>query len=189
MMSCAVRTLLVVVSLAWLDSAAHADNHDVLVDGGLAVSKPAALETGLSTGIGAGFERGGTLAWGASAAWSSATEHTTLFTVKHADLRLHAVGAVRRVAGRGTMSVRLGAGGTLVHETRTRDQGERAGLTGDDLEKSASRLIPSGSLEAAVTLRVHGAWGVAVRGGPTLNLRDGAAHAGWTGTLGVTWQP
>jgi len=156
---------------------------------GVFVAKPAALPTGLSTGVGGDAARGDELAWGAAAAWSTATEHSATHTVRHSDLRLHATAALQRTAGRGSIALRLGAGGTLVHETRRRDQGERAGLTGDALETSAWRMLPSADLTLSTSLALVGAWGVVVNGGPSVVLRDGRAHAGWSGMLGVAWRP
>ena len=156
---------------------------------GLFVAKPAALPTGLSTGLGADVAHGGVVAWGGETAWSTATEHSTTHTVRHSDLRLHATGALQHRIGRGSIALRLGAGGTLVHETRRRDQGERAGLTGDALETSAWRILPSADLALSTSLALVGSWGVAVNGGPAVYLREGALHAGWSAMLGVAWRP
>lgn len=176
-------------ALAMAGTAAADDPPQLRVDGGLALRMPAALPAGLSRGVQAGATLGDRLAYGAHVAWATDTEYTTRFSVRHTDLVLHAVGAYRHAAGRGAIALRLGLGGTLVHETRTRDQGERAGLTGDDLQTTAWRMLPSAELELAVSLRVVGDWGVAIGGGPTLNLRDRSAHGGWAATLGVAWLP
>jgi hypothetical protein len=175
--------------MALADESAGGPGSGLDAHAGLFVGKPAALPTGLSTGGGAGFAWGARLAWGAETAWSTATEHSTTHTVRHSDLRLHATGALRRAIGRGSFALRLGAGGTLVHETRRRDQGERAGLTGDDLETSAWRMLPSADLTLVTSLALVGAWGVEVSGGPAAYLREGEVHAGWSAMLGVAWRP
>ena len=162
---------------------------NLLIDGGLSAARPAALPTGLSSGVGAGVTHGRTFAWGARAAWSTATEYTSSWIVRQSDMKLRLVGALQHAAGRGTFGLRLGVGGTLVHETRTRDQGERAGLTGDDLRTSVWQLLPGGDLELAVALRVVGPWVTVLSGGPSLHLKGGDPRAGWTGSLGVAWQP
>ena len=159
------------------------------VDGGLVVGFPAALPTGLSRGIGAGVTYGHVLAVGARAAWSTATESTTAWQVTHADLRLRATGSVEHTAGRGTVGLRLGLGGTLVHETRLRSQGMRAGLSGTDLETSTFAMLPAADLEGVVSVHLFGPWLLVVSGGPTFDVHDGAAHAGWNAELGVGWQP
>ena len=109
--------------------------------------------------------------------------------MRHDDLRLRLFAAAQHVAGRGTVALRLGLGGTTVHEVRTRDQGSRAGLTGDALESTTWSLLPAADLEAVVVVRVVAGWGLAVSGGPSIDLLDGAAHVGWVGSLGVAWQP
>src|SRR5262249_32252700 len=103
---------------------------DLAIDGGLIVGFPAALPTGLATGAEVGVTSGSQLAWGARAAWLTATEYSLPWTVTHSDVRLRVTGALQTSAGRGTFGLRLGLGGTLVHESRVRNQGMRAGLTG-----------------------------------------------------------
>jgi len=162
---------------------------NVTVDGGFVTGFPAALPTGLTTGVGGGVTVGQTFAWGARASWSSATESSIAWTVDHADLRLRLTGAVQKAAGRGTFALRLGLGTTVVHETRTRNQGMRAGLTGSDLETSAVDALPAGDLEGVVGLHIAGPWLVVVSAGPSLAIVDGSAHASWTAELGIGWQP
>jgi hypothetical protein len=159
------------------------------VDAGLIVGFPAALPTGLSRGAGVGIARGDTLAWGARAAWVTATESTMAWTVTHSDLRLRATGELRHAAGRGTLGVRLGLGGTLVHESRSRNQGERAGLSGSALATSAWAMLPAADLEATVGVAVIGCWSLQLAGGPSIALRGGDAHASWAAQLGVAWRP
>ncbi|HEX3482023.1 MAG TPA: hypothetical protein VHT91_43715 [Kofleriaceae bacterium] len=161
----------------------------VAVDGGLVVGFPAALPTGLSTGAGAGVTVGDTVTWGARAAWATATESSLPWTVTQSDLRLRVTGGVQAAPGRGTIGLRLGLGGTLVHETRLRNQGMRAGLTGSELETSALALLPAADLDAVLALHIAGPWLLLTSGGPSLDIHDGKLHAGWSAELGVAWQP
>jgi len=160
-----------------------------VVDAGLAVAFPSALPTGLARGVGAGVTSGGALAWGLRAAWVTATESSLPWTVTHSDLRLRATGALRHTEGRGTIGVRLGLGGTLVHETRTRNQGMRAGLMGSELETRAFALLPAADLDAVVALHIAGPWLLMMSGGPSVDVFQDALHAGWSAQLGVAWQP
>lgn len=161
----------------------------VAVDGGLVVGFPAALPTGLSTGAGAGVTVGDTLTWGARTSWVTATESSLPWTVTQSDLGLRVTGGVQTSPGRGTLGLRLGLGGTLVHETRIRNQGMRAGLTGSELETSAFALLPAADLDAVVALHIAGPWLLMTSGGPSLDVHDGKLHAGWSAELGVAWQP
>ncbi len=163
------------------------------LDTELVLALPAALQTGMSAGVEASYARrataGGALAWGARASWSTATEYTLVDTVRNDDVRLRLFGLVQHVAGRGSFGLRLGAGATVVYEGRTRDQGNRAGLTGSALESTSWYVLPAADLEAVVVLRVWKSWGMSLNGGPTLHLLDGRVRAGWTSGLGVAWQP
>lgn len=161
----------------------------LVIDGGLALGFPAALPTGLSKGIGAGITYGHDLAAGARASWTTATESTEAWQVTHSDLHLRATGALQHAAGRGTVGLRLGLGGTLVHEHRVRNQGMRAGLSGSDLETSAFAMLPAVDLEGVIQLHVFGPWLLVMSGGPSLDVHDGAAHGGWNAQLGIGWQP
>ena len=162
---------------------------DLAIDGGLVFGFPAALPTGLSMGAGAGVTMGQTLAWGARASWSTATESSLPWTVTHSDLRLRVTGAVQKAAGRGTLGLRLGLGGTLVHESRVRNQGMRAGLSGSELETSTFAMLPAADLDAVVALHVAGPWLLLMSGGPSVDVLDRRLHAGWGAQLGVAWQP
>jgi hypothetical protein len=160
------------------------------VDGGLVVGFPAALPTGLSEGVGAGVTMtSGWLAWGARAAWVTATESSLPWTVTHSDLRLRVTGAVQHAAGRGTLGLRLGLGGTLVHESRIRNQGMRAGLSGSDLETSSFAMLPAADLDAVIGLHVAGPWLLVMSAGPSVDMYQSKLHAGWSAQLGVAWQP
>jgi hypothetical protein len=196
---------IVVVAIAWLvpgrafadgrllddDTFAVRSTGDLAIDGGLVVGFPAALTTGMSTGVGAGITRGCTcwFAYGARASWSTTSESSMAWTVTHQDLRLRATGAIRHAAGRGTFALRLGLGATVVHELRVRTQGMRAGLTGNDLETRAVDTLPAADLEGVISLHVTGPWLMVVSGGPSVDVFDGSLHAGWTAQLGVAWQP
>src|SRR5262245_29035713 len=171
------------------DTWRHRSDGDLAVDGGLVVGFPTALTTGLSRGIGAGVTMGRGLAWGARAAWVTATESSLPWKVTHSDLRLRITGALQKSAGRGTFGLRLGIGGTLVHESRVRNQGMRAGLSGSDLENSSTTMLPAADLDAVVALHVAGPWLLVTRGGPSLDVLDGKLHGGWSAQLGVAWQP
>ena len=188
----AVRRAIIAACLVAAPATARSDEPARLplrVDGGLVAARPAALPTGLSSGFGAGVTHGCWLAWGARASWSTASEYTSSWLVEQQETRLRLVAALQHHAGRGTIALRLGAGGTLVHEKRTRDQGERAGLTGDELRTTAWRMLPGGELELGVSLRIAGRWSAELSTGPSLHLEDGDASAGWVGSLGVGWQP
>src|SRR5262249_11307194 len=131
---------------------------NLTLDGGVVLATPAALETGLSTGVGAGVTFGRVLAWGLRGEWSSATESSLAWTVTQADIKLRATVALQRTAGRGRFALRLGLGPTLVHETRLRNQGSRAGLTGQDLRTSSLSTLAAGDLAGVVALHVAGRW-------------------------------
>lgn len=171
------------------DTLRYRSSGKLAVDGGLVVGFPAALPTGLATGVGAGVTAGTTWTWGARASWVTATESSLPWTVTHSDLRMRVTGGVQAAPGRGTIGLRLGLGGTLVHETRTRNQGMRAGLTGSELETSALAMLPAADLDAVIALHITGPWLVITSGGPSLDVHDGKLHAGWNAELGIAWQP
>lgn len=161
------------------------------VDAGLVVGFPAALPTGLSKGVGAGVSMtsGSWFAWGARTSWVTATEASLPWTVTHSDLRLRVTGALQKAAGRGTLGLRLGVGGTLVHESRLRNQGMRAGLTGSELETSSFAMLPAADLDAVLALHVAGPWVLVMSAGPSMDVFESKLHAGWSAQLGVAWQP
>lgn len=156
---------------------------------GLELGVPAALTTGLATGAGVAVTRGHGLVLGARLGWVSATESSTTWTVTHDDVRLRLTAAVERTAGRGAVGLRLGLGGTLVHENRERNQGKRAGLTGSALMTSAWALLPAVDLDVVVGLHVAGPWSVQLGGGPGLVVIEGTAHARWATQLAIGWSP
>jgi hypothetical protein len=164
---------------------------NLAVDAGLVVGFPAALPTGLSEGVGAGVSMTSMpwFAWGARASWVTATEASLPWTVTHSDLRLRVTGAVQKAAGRGTFGLRLGVGGTLVHESRVRNQGMRAGLSGSDLETSSFAMLPAADLDAVIALHIAGPWLLVTSAGPSLDRFESKLHAGWSAQLGVAWQP
>jgi hypothetical protein len=151
------------------------------VDGGLFLALPTALGPSLSSGFSAGVLRGKTLAWGARASWSTATESSTTWTVTQWDLRLRVDGAIQRQIGRAHIGLRLGLGPTIVHETRDRSSG--------NIETTASALLPAGELEAFVALHIFGPWLCMLSGGPSAVIDGGALNAGWVSLIGVGWQP
>lgn len=171
------------------DTWAYRSPGDLTVDAGLSIGFPAALPTGMATGAVAGVTSGRRWTWGAHAAWATATESSLAWTVTHSDLRLRIQGGVQATPGRGTIGLRLGLGGTLVHETRRRNQGMRAGLSGSALETSALALLPAADLDGVVMLHIAGPWLLVIAGGPSIDRHDGALHAGWNAELGVAWQP
>ena len=159
-----------------------------MVDGGLVLALPVTWRTGLSTGVGGGFTSGRTFAWGVRGSWSTATESSLAWTVSHSDFRVMATGTVQHAAGRGIFALRLGLGPTLVRESRVRNQGMRAGLTGSELETSSLATIPVAALDGIVAVHVAGNWLLVVSGGPSILVSDGSVHAGWATQLGVGWQ-
>jgi hypothetical protein len=166
---------------------------DNTVDASLVLAFPAALSTGLSTGVGASYARRldprGTFALGARASWSTATEYSLIESVRNDDVRMRAFGTIQHVAGRGSFGLRLGLGATAVYEGRTRAQGSRAGLSGSALEQTAWYLFPAADLDLVAALAVWNRWGMSISGGPTLHWIDGSARTGWSTSLGVAWQP
>jgi hypothetical protein len=173
------------------DTWRYRSSGNLAVDGGLVVGFPAALPTGLSKGVGAGVSMAARpwLAWGARVSWVTATESSLPWTVTHSDLRLRATGAVQKAAGRGTLGLRLGIGGTLVHESRLRNQGMRAGLSGSELETSSFAMLPAADLDAVIGLHVAGPWMMMMSAGPSVDIFESKLHAGWSAQLGVAWQP
>jgi hypothetical protein len=159
------------------------------VDGGLVLATPAALDTGLSTGLGAGVSFGRRLAWGLRAEWSSATESSLAWTVSQSDIKLRATAALQGAAGRGRFALRLGLGPTFVYESRLRNQGMRAGLTGSDLRTSTLATFAAGNLDGVVAVHIAGRWLLTMSAGPSATLVDGKARVGWSALIGTGWQP
>jgi hypothetical protein len=200
-----VRKVLVMLGLALSAGSAHADPGRLLdddtfatkpggpyiVDAGLVVGLPAALPAGITSGVGAGITRecGCLFSYGARASWSTETANTDVWAVTHRDMRLHAFGMIRHTAGRGMIGLRLGGGPTFVHEHRVRDQGMRAGATGDALETSTTATLPQAELEVVIGLHLAGPWLALISAGPSLEVLDGSLRGGWTAQIGVGWQP
>ena len=159
------------------------------VDAGLLVASPAALPSGMSTGIVAGVTRscGCRFAYGVRASWSTITESSLVWTVDQTDLRLRAVGSIRYDAGRGSVALRLGLGPTFVHEVRTRNFAMEEGRT--DLTTRAWGAVPAADLDAMFSVHVAGPWLAVASGGPSLDHFGGAFVLGWSASLGVAWQP
>jgi hypothetical protein len=164
------------------------------LDGQLVLALPASLQPGMSTGVGVAFTRvatrGGLLAWGARASWSTATEYSPCSPteVRNDDIRLRLYGQVQRAVGRGLFGLRVGVGATLVYEGLTLVQGARAGLPASQQESTSWATLPAADIEGIVVLRVWNSWGMSVSGGPTLHGLHGGVRTGWTSGLGVTWQ-
>ncbi len=159
-----------------------------LLEGRLVLGHPAALPTGLTTGLDLAYARGGWLAWGVRAGWSAATEYTATRAVRHDDVRMRLFGMLRLRRGRGDLGLRLALGATLVHEARRLSQGERAGLEGEALEITAWSVLPAADLEAVAAVRLLGGFGLTISGGPSLHLRDGEPRPGWSAGGGLFWQ-
>jgi hypothetical protein len=160
----------------------------VAVDAGIAAAHPVALETGLAKGFGAGLTLGDRFTIGARASWVTATEYVVGWTVRHDDLRLGLTGGARVHAGRGSFGLRVGLGGAIVHETRSRFQADVAGARGMAREVSATATFPVADVDAVIGLHIAGAWMMMVSGGPSFVRMTGAVHTGWTTQVGVAWQ-
>ena len=160
----------------------------IAIDAGVVAALPAALETGLARGAGAGIAVGRDVFWGVRASWATATETTIGWVVTHDDVKLRLIGGAQTTAGRGTFGVRLGLGGTLVHETRERIHGDIAGSQGLLRETTANMLLPAADLDGVVSLHVTGGWMMLVAGGPSLTRVDHKVRMGWNSYLGVAWQ-
>jgi hypothetical protein len=159
------------------------------IDGGVMLALPAALGTGLSTGVGAGAMVGRRFRLGLRIAGSTATESSIDWAVTHTELRLRAAADFQHVAGRGAFGIRLGVGPTIVHETRDRNQAARAGLTGSAAQTTAFSMLPSVDLDAVVGLHIAGPWLLMVSGGPSASWVSGDFKAGWSALVGTGWQP
>jgi hypothetical protein len=143
----------------------------LLLDAGLFTSPATSLGPSLSTGAAVGIARGKTFAWQARASWSSATESSIAWTDTQWDLRLRAGGLVQHALGRAHVGIRLGLGPNIVHEDRTRNQGQRA------------------DLEGVVAVHVFSRWLLVMSGGPDASLSSGTVRVGWLAQLGVGWEP
>jgi hypothetical protein len=161
----------------------------LLLDAGLFTSPATSLGPSLSTGAAVGIARGKTFAWQARASWSSATESSIAWTDTQWDLRLRAGGLVQHALGRAHVGIRLGLGPNIVHEDRTRNQGQRAGLSGSAQETTAFTTIPAGDLEGVVAVHVFSRWLLVMSGGPDASLSSGTVRVGWLAQLGVGWEP
>lgn len=162
----------------------------VRVEGGLVSGFAPVLSTGLSLGVGAAATyRLGALRVGGRLAALTATESSLAWEVTHQDVQGRALVGVEHRAGRGSLGLRLGLGGSLVRERRVRAQGGRAGLEGDALTMTSLALLPAADLEATIGVQVVGAWSAQLAGGPSVVILDGDARASWVAMIGVGWQP
>lgn len=160
----------------------------IAIDAGVVAALPAALETGLAKGFGAGVAVGRELFWGARASWATATETAIGWDVTHDDVKLRLIGGAQKIAGRGTFGVRLGVGGTLVHERRERIRGDIAGSQGSLRETTANVVLPAADLDGVVSLHVTRGWMLCIAAGPSLTRVDHKLQTGWNSYLGVAWQ-
>ncbi|MFT3693037.1 MAG: hypothetical protein QM831_07840 [Kofleriaceae bacterium] len=163
----------------------------ITLDAAYVIAKPAALQTGMSTGLGATITHtcGCNLSYGAELSWGRVSEPGATWIVTQDDYRLRVVGAVRHDIGRGSIALQLGVGPVLIHENRDRQQGMRAGLSGDELHTSGTTIAPSAALEAIVTMKVQGPWALHAGAGPAADIFDGDLHAGWQVEVGLAWAP
>ena len=197
-----VGLLMLAVAHAFNSTSARAEGPTVLedrwpvraggrltLDGGVLLALPAALGTGMSTGVGLGAMYGHRLRVGLRVSGSTASESSIDWAVTHTELRLRAAADFRHQAGRGAVGLRLGVGPTIVHETRLRNQGPRAGLTGSDLETTALATLPSVDLDAVVGVHIAGPWLLMLSGGPTATWVSGDLKMGWSALIGTGWQP
>jgi hypothetical protein len=194
----ALLVLAAAPAAARAEGAAPPDDHwatrppgPLIVDGGLVLGHPTSLGTGLSSGVGGGavWGRWRHLRIGVRGSWSSTTESSIDWTVTQSDFKLRAVGDLQHVVGRGAFGLRLGLGPTLVHETRVRNQADRAMLTGAAAGSSAWATFPTADLEAVVAVHVAGPWLLVTSGGPSWSVSGGKVVTGWTALLGTGWQP
>jgi hypothetical protein len=159
------------------------------IDAGVVAAPPAALEAGLSRGFAAGVTVGQRLFWGARASWATASETAIGWDVTHQDIKLRLIGGMQWTAGRGAFGLRLGLGGTLVHEARERIHGDIAGSNGMLGATSANALLPAADLDGVVSLHVTRSWMMMIAAGPSVTRVDHALRTGWNSYLGVAWQP
>ncbi|HET6612526.1 MAG TPA: hypothetical protein VFG83_11070, partial [Kofleriaceae bacterium] len=97
------------------------------------------------------------------------------------DARLRGTVTLGHAIGRGTVGLRLAAGGTVIHEHAKPTQSGRS-------DAVTWQIVPAADLEATVAVGLFGAWGLMMTGGPSLSLDDGAIDGGWVASVGVTWQ-
>lgn len=150
-------------------------------------SLPAALETGQSLGVAAGWRTAGTVGWGVRASWSQAAEHSLLWAVTQSETRVRGLVSVDAAAGRGRIGARVLLGGTAIYESRQRAQAGRLGDSGRSLADSAWAFLPGGEVQVGVTLPLALGLGVSVFGGPSLHGADAGVKTGWAGELALVW--
>jgi|GEM_PF-1861021 len=159
---------------------------------GVLTALPALLGVGQSLGGVAALTVGnGPFLYGVRASVSTGEEFSPSWRLDHTELRVRALGGVRAAAGRGTWILRLGLGMTVVNEARERHNAGSLALSNVNFEESAWTAVPAVELEGGLVLDVHGAWGLALFGGPTLHFggaTDGG-NWGWTASGSVVWTP
>ena len=159
---------------------------------GLIVGFPTALPTGLSRGIGGGMTVGRAHFAGARASLGDRDRIGARLAGHPLDLRFRVAAQPSTMRG-AARSDFVGAGGTLVHEARERNQGMRAGLMGDALETSAFPIVPAAELEAVVSVHMVGSWLLVMSGGPSValvggsdSMAAGSPSLGWVATM-IRW--
>ena len=163
---------------------------DFLLDASFVAGRPLAMPTGLSSGVGVSATAARcAFRWGVRAALVTASESTMAWDVTQTDLQLRALAGLERRVGRGRLGMRIGAGATVIHESRERVQGSRAGASGEDLEMTANQLVPVADVEAVVGLHVFGPWLITISGGPSFAAIDGDPDVRWVSMIGIGWQP
>lgn len=170
---------------------AATDGGPYRLDAGFFAAMPAGLPSGIEDGavIGATRACGCAFAYGARIAVTGITESSEAYTASDIDVRARATAALRHAVGRTELALRLGAGANIVYEDRTRNGGDRAGLTGDALETRTLAALPAADLEAVIAMHVIGPWLVIASGGPTAEILDGGLHGGFVAGVGIGWQP
>ena len=186
------RNPLLLPLLAWLTLVPAALEATPALHGSVGVTSalPALLDTGMALGAGAELLTTGTWAWGIQSSVGSAAENSKFWAVSHLEWRLRLLGALQRRVGRGLFGLRLGAGFSLVAETRQRHQAARLGGSLGNLEDSAQSLVPAVDLQVALGLAVLGNWGVSLAVGPSLHLPpSGDPRPGFVGQVGIARLP
>ena len=125
--------------------------------------------------------RGDTVAWGARVSWACSRHRVRArLDCHHQDVRLRATTAVQHTAGRGTLALRLGAGGRWSTSrgcaTRARAPGSRRSISGP----ARTSMLPAADLEAVVGAPGRGPWIVGLSGGPSVDLNCRRTAAGIT---------
>lgn len=157
---------------------------------GAFAASPSALETGQLLGPSLAVRLAGPLALGARLRLGRASENDLTWSVSHTELSLAATAALVAALGRGEVGVTLSAGPLVLHEARARHQALRLESAGLERETSAWSVGISGALEAGVRLFVFETFGVALGGGPRVDVlgEDGAPRLGFSAGLAAFYE-